>query len=244
MPFTFSHIALAIPLKRISNKLSTTGLVIGSMLPDVEYYLRMKMYGTWGNTLKGILLYEIPLGIILAILFHTIVRRTLILHLPIFISNHWQDFINYDWIQKFKSNWGWFIFSLVLGILTHLFWDALTHEPNYILGFEMSLLNKEFGSRPLYETNQILFSIIGLVLLVYMIFNRKILSSSDEHQLEVKSKFKFWVSVICLFLMICSIKYLFGIPEDKYYLQLLVISCSASMIAIFISSFLFRKQTH
>ncbi|MDX1702195.1 MAG: DUF4184 family protein, partial [Melioribacteraceae bacterium] len=98
MPYTFSHIAFALPLKKISpKKISTTGLVIGSMLPDVEYYLRMTMYGEWGHTLKGIIMYEIAIGIVIAFIYHLFIRNPLIKHLPDTIKRKWYDLLDFNW---------------------------------------------------------------------------------------------------------------------------------------------------
>ena len=55
MPFTFSHPALILPLKYFPNKwFSLTGLVIGSLTPDFEYFLRMRIKSVYSHTLEGI----------------------------------------------------------------------------------------------------------------------------------------------------------------------------------------------
>jgi len=143
LPFTASHIIFALPFyKWLSKRLSLTGLVIGSMISDVEYYLRMTMYGVWGNTLKGIFLYELPLAIIISFVYHLIVRDVLIKHLPEPWHNKWSHLLGFDWSGYFKNNWGWYFISLTVGILTHLFWDILTHEAGYIFGIELQFLNQ------------------------------------------------------------------------------------------------------
>lgn len=44
MSFTFSHPAIVSPLNYFPNKwFSLTGLVIGSLTPDFEYFLRMRI---------------------------------------------------------------------------------------------------------------------------------------------------------------------------------------------------------
>jgi hypothetical protein len=42
MPFTFAHPAIVLPLKHLPKRwYSLTGLIIGSMTPDFEYFIRM-----------------------------------------------------------------------------------------------------------------------------------------------------------------------------------------------------------
>ena len=44
MPFTFSHPAIVLPLVRKSGHwFSATGLIIGSLTPDFEYFMRMRI---------------------------------------------------------------------------------------------------------------------------------------------------------------------------------------------------------
>jgi len=243
MPFTLSHIVLALPLKKLVTRLSVTGLIIGSMLPDAEYYLRMTMYGTWGNTARGILLYEIPLGILFAFLFHSVIRKALLLHLPDIISSKWQDLYTYDWNEDFKKNWPWFLVSLLVGIVTHLFWDALTHEPNYVLGIDIRWLNMEFFGYRLFELNQLILSVLGLTILGYVLLNRKTIPTGEIARVSSVRKMKFWFVGLLFFLMVYLIRWSFGIPDEKYYLQHLVIFCSSSTIAVFLSSLLFGKNS-
>jgi hypothetical protein len=55
MPFTFSHPAIILPLAYLPKKwYSMTGLVIGSLVPDFEYFLRMSMAGYHSHTIAGL----------------------------------------------------------------------------------------------------------------------------------------------------------------------------------------------
>ncbi|SEP14833.1 DUF4184 family protein [Paenibacillus sp. OV219] len=55
MPFTFAHPAYALPLKFINPRyLSATGLVLGSMAPDFEYFLTLEPHQTIGHSFSGL----------------------------------------------------------------------------------------------------------------------------------------------------------------------------------------------
>ena len=56
MPFTFAHPAAIIPINsRFKSKFCLTGLVLGSMAPDFEYFIRLKPYSAYGHNLIGFL---------------------------------------------------------------------------------------------------------------------------------------------------------------------------------------------
>ena|ERR1035437_3493274 len=79
MPFTFSHPALVLPIAYFPRKFySLTGLVVGSMIPDFEYFLRMSTEGKYGHTLPGILWFDLPLALLVALIYHQVVRNLLI----------------------------------------------------------------------------------------------------------------------------------------------------------------------
>lgn len=76
MPFTFSHPAIVLPITRLPNRfVSATGLIIGSLTPDFEYFLRLNLHSAYSHTIAGVFWFDLPLGIILAFLFHLIVKK-------------------------------------------------------------------------------------------------------------------------------------------------------------------------
>ena len=88
MPFTFSHPAIILPLTFLPKKwYSLTGLVIGSLTPDFEYFLRMKIQSNYSHSLSGIFWFDIPLSICLAFIFHNYVRNSLFDNLPTILKS-------------------------------------------------------------------------------------------------------------------------------------------------------------
>ncbi|GFN31805.1 DUF4184 family protein [Paenibacillus xylaniclasticus] len=50
MPFTLFHPAFAVPFRRLlPGKLVLPGIVLGSMAPDLEYFVRMEAVGKIGH---------------------------------------------------------------------------------------------------------------------------------------------------------------------------------------------------
>lgn len=73
MPFTFSHPAIILPLTSSKRQwFSATGLVIGSMTPDFEYFIRMKVQSDFSHTLPGLLWFDLPLGLLLSFIYNAL----------------------------------------------------------------------------------------------------------------------------------------------------------------------------
>ncbi|OYU83687.1 MAG: hypothetical protein CFE24_10190 [Flavobacterium sp. BFFFF2] len=134
MPFTFSHPALVIPLGYLPKKwISMTGLVIGSIAPDFEYFLRMRIQSNYSHTIAGLFLFDLPLGIFLAYMFHLVVRNTLCSNLPTFLQYRFAAFNQFDWHFHVKKHYLIIFISMLVGAASHLFWDSFTHKDGYFV---------------------------------------------------------------------------------------------------------------
>lgn len=56
MPLTFAHPAAILPFSRQSKYIHFSALVLGSMAPDFEYFLRGRPVGEIGHSFTGFLL--------------------------------------------------------------------------------------------------------------------------------------------------------------------------------------------
>ncbi|MEJ8802915.1 DUF4184 family protein [Pontibacter sp. H249] len=134
MPFTAAHPAIILPLKyKFGRFFSTTGLVIGSIAPDFAYFLNPIITTKVSHTLKGVLVFNLPITIILAILFHAIVREQVIRFLPPFLKQKAVIAAQVKWFNYLKKNWHIFLISTLIGILSHLFWDSFTHYSGFFV---------------------------------------------------------------------------------------------------------------
>lgn len=126
MPFTFSHPAIILPLKYLPRKwFSLTGLIVGSLTPDFEYFIRMKVQSNYSHTVYGILWFDLPLAILLSFIFHNIIRDDLFKNVPKNIQSRILVYAEFNWNNYFKRNWVVIIVSTLIGITSHLFWGWL-----------------------------------------------------------------------------------------------------------------------
>lgn len=203
MPFTFSHPAIILPFLK-NKKLSATGLIVGAMSPDFEYFFRMKMQGDIGHTFLGMFLVDIPLGILVAFIFHELIKRPLIDNLPSFFKERVTVLYEMNWLSYFKSNAHIVMVSLLLGVISHIFWDAFTHETGYFVQ-RISFLNSKLLGIPFYKITQHLSSLIGIILIFFYIYR---LPATVKEQDEIN--LKYWFLVVFITIIVLGARFAFG----------------------------------
>ncbi len=128
MPLTFSHPAVILPAKFLPERwVSMTGLIIGSITPDFEYFMRMKVESIYSHTWFGMLWFDLPLAILLTFVYHYIIRNPFISNSPVFLKRRLSRYMDFKWAPYFKNHFFTVIICLLAGIASHLFWDAFTH---------------------------------------------------------------------------------------------------------------------
>ena len=170
MPFTFSHPAIVLPLSKWFKKwVSTTGLIIGSMTPDFEYFVRMKIKSEYSHTLSGVFLFNLPLGIILAFIFHNHAKKMLFENLPAYYKSKFNIYIHFNWNKYFNINFLIVIISVILGAYSHIFWDSFTHHNGFFVT-HIPILNNSvilFGHNTyVYKFLQHGSSLIGVIVIL------------------------------------------------------------------------------
>ncbi len=124
MPFTLSHAAAVLPLRR--TRLDMSALVIGSFAPDFPYFMFFAPYGFIGHTPPGIFVFDLPLSLIVLWLFHAYIKWPLLMFLPQAVRRRLQP------IENRYSFWpparlALIVISIVIGTVTHILWDSFTH---------------------------------------------------------------------------------------------------------------------
>ena len=130
MPFTASHAAVVVPLAR--RGLILSALVVGSMAPDLEYFLRLSFTSRYGHTLPGMFALSLPCGLAALWLFHAILKRPLLTLLP---ASHEQRLARYAGPFHFAParRFARILVSLMAGIVSHVVIDAFTHEHGQVV---------------------------------------------------------------------------------------------------------------
>ena len=242
MPFTFSHPAAVLPLNFFPSKWrSMTGLIIGSIAPDFEKFMRMRAYDNYSHTWESIFYFSLPLSLILAFLFHQLVRNTLIDHLPTVLQKRLVSYKDFNWVQHFKKYYVVIILSILVGALSHILWDAFTHNDGRFVKWIPILKNKiVIGSfsMSVYNFLQMFTSVLGamIIIIALLILPRYKITE----QVPVKAKLKYWIIITVLAFIIVVIRYIFGY-HLRYLTNLVVSIIGAGFLSLLITSYLFTK---
>lgn len=168
MPFTLAHPAAVMPLRRI-RYLPTIALVIGSLLPDLPYYLPSRVHTqAWLDlhSLSGSAVIGIPLGMLIlaAVVF---LRRELTALMP--ERAKWVAMREAETLVNRPVNWLLAVPALLIGSWTHILWDGFTHGGTWItrrvdaLNAPVNLFDLYTG--PLSHALQYVSSIVGLLII-------------------------------------------------------------------------------
>jgi hypothetical protein len=131
MPWTFSHPAAVLPLRRFvgPQRLSWLALVIGSLSPDLPYYLGRFQLNA--HLPAGIFGVALPLGFLLLIATRWL-RRPVARLLP--EPHRALALASCDASARLDfASLPWLVLSLLLGAFTHVAWDAFTHANGFMV---------------------------------------------------------------------------------------------------------------
>jgi hypothetical protein len=126
MPFTVSHAAAAYPLRRILGRHAVwSALIIGTAMPDIPYFLPLGVPRWVSHSELGLFYYCLPLGLVLYVLFHRVLKQPLVALLPK-LTRVRLDSRACDGNLP-ASSWTAVALSILIGAASHLAWDAFTH---------------------------------------------------------------------------------------------------------------------
>jgi len=240
MPFTFSHPAIILPLKFLPRKfISITGIIVGSISPDFEYFIRMKIQSDFSHTILGLIWFNLPLGIVFAYVFHNIIRDNLFSNLPKMLKSRLLKFRQFGWNEYLKNNLFVVIISILIGSISHLFWDSFTHETGYFVVMIPMLSNKisiaDFQI-PIFKIIQHSSTIIGIVVIT-LLLNK--LPKTYVQKEDVSAKY--WIVFTLVTFSIIFTKVISSF-DFKLNGNFFVTSISASIIALIITPFFVQKK--
>lgn len=218
-----------------------TGLVIGSLTPDFEYFIRMKVKSIYSHTLLGTFWFDLPLAIILAFIFHNFVRQSLFLNLPTIIQRRLYPFIQFNWNYYFKKNWLIVIVSSMIGILSNLFWDAFTHNHGYFVNQfpELNAIIILFGSKfPLWKIMQHLSTFIGAIIIIMALFK---LPKNSIQKTSINKKY--WVTIFSIVILILILRLSLSFNIQAFG-NIIVSMISAFLISLILTPLIIKPKVN
>lgn len=240
MPFTFSHPAIVLPLAKYSGRhISLTGLIIGSMTPDFEYFFRMKIQSNFSHTISGLFYFDLPAGILLSFVFHNLIRNSLYDNLPKTFRSRLEAFKLFKWNDYFKNHYFVVIISILIGAASHLLWDSFTHAQGYSVR-NFSSLQDSFEivghEIVIYKLLQHLSSLLGGLFIVLAFFRLPM-----KHSAKQSISKNYWLTILTMTTVIVGVRLAFGI-EKNFLGQFIVTGVTAVFLALAFTPTLTRPK--
>ncbi|WP_342648417.1 DUF4184 family protein [Mucilaginibacter sp. CSA2-8R] len=236
MPFTFAHPAIVLPLIKISRRwLSLTALVVGSMTPDFDYFLRLRVKSVYSYTLAGLLWFDLPLGVLLTVLYLVCVKGKLLSALPQYLYRDYDGRSRDTPLTVLSVEYVAVIcYSVLLGAASHLFWDAFTHPHGYFVD-HILWLNKTIAignfKIQYYKLLQHASTAVGLSIIAAIIANCPKLTARIDKSFRIN----FWKTVALVVFFFVVIRFLLSFNHLSFGDFVLTIM-SASFVGIFLSA--------
>lgn len=200
MPWTLSHPAAVLPLRRFAPwPLDFAALVFGSMAPDLGYYINQFGFATFAHTLPGSLLAAFPTALGFLLLFY-LVRRPVCYCFPGRSRRVLLPLCGP--MPTGLTRWAIILVSLLIGVWTHTFWDAWTHDTGWFV------LRLPALQRPLFQIGknvvylplvlQVLSTFFGFAILVvaYFLWLRKQPAGVETGSENDFWRYAFWAGVV------------------------------------------------
>ncbi|MGG4106089.1 DUF4184 family protein [Paenibacillus lautus] len=238
MPFTFAHPVITMPWWK-KKSLPVSAFIIGCMAPDFEYFIRFRAAGLWSHEGPGILLFNIPMILLLYVIFEAVIRPVLFAYLP--------SGFPYRWNREGKlpaSLKGWLTVLLVglVGVGTHLLWDQFTHKGAWIVNqipFLTQLIHIGPVQIPVYKLCQHGSSLFGLILILCWIHRHLYVASTQrDHSYPV---LPFWCVFVVIYILVMLMAMMTVVDGEgmTFVLQLVVPAISSFMLAILVTCLVF-----
>jgi len=214
--------------------MSMSALIIGSITPDFEYFIRMKLSGRYSHSIEGMFFLDLPLACVIALIFHQVVKKPLIDNLPTYFYCRLYSLRTFDFISYLRHYLLFFLICLLIGIASHILWDSFTHANSYFVGdtdFLSAPITIDGLPRwPMFRYFQHASTIIGGGIII-VVFHRL---QKDEKRNN--PSIKFWITLI----LIASIAFVLRASVGFEYFGDIVTSIISSGIIGLMASSIFN----
>jgi Domain of unknown function (DUF4184) len=167
VPFTPSHAAAVLPFLR--TPLPASALVIGSVAPDLPYYLPVEL--PWDtHTAAAVVTVDLLLGGLAWVVWHALLAEPALVWAPGALRARLRD-VPLGLAARVRSVRGVLLtaLALVVGAATHVLWDEFTHAGRWGTA-NLPALARDWGPLPGYRWLQYASGVLGAaVLLLWLV---------------------------------------------------------------------------
>jgi hypothetical protein len=185
MPFTISHVAAVVPFSRpLARWRLLSATIIGSMVPDFGFLMPWRPARIETHSVIALLTFCLPVGLVTFWIFQRMIKTAVMEVLPDHTYSRWRPLAAPADLRSLKQ-WVLAASGIVAGAITHLVWDAFTHEGargvRMIPALDDPIVDiaghRLMGARLLQDAS----SLVGLaVVLLVIIYGLRRDSAADE----------------------------------------------------------------
>ena len=128
MPFTISHVAAVMPFSRpLARWRLLSATIIGSMVPDFGFLMPWRPARIETHSAVALLTFCLPVGLATFWIFQRMIKTAVMEVLPDHTYSRWRPLAAPADLRSLKQ-WVVAACGILAGGITHLVWDAFTHE--------------------------------------------------------------------------------------------------------------------
>jgi hypothetical protein len=198
MPFTVSHAAAVLPFVR--TPLPAAALVIGSMTPDLPFFVPVHVPRALTHSVTGAVTFDVLIGLLAIALWWGLLRAPAIDMMPRAVRERIGPIA---W-RPTPRGIAWLVVALLIGIATHLAWDSFTHA-HYVsdlLPVLQTPIDLAIITVPLYTVLHAVSSLVGGAILIIwvLLWLRRSESRADARTLmPSRVRIGLWTLLATLF---------------------------------------------
>ncbi|WP_158606875.1 DUF4184 family protein [Paenibacillus ginsengarvi] len=225
MPYTPAHPITAIALIwMFPNRFNKTGLVIGTMAPDLQNFIELRPADTgFGHSALGMLTYGLPASIVLAFAFHRLVMPAAAVYLPKPLNRIAAKYWKQGWSVTGVRSWAVFLLSIALGMYSHLFLDGFSHKGGLMYPFATATVEWMMpGVKSPGGVVQFVLSIVGIgieLLLLRVFVYRRREEAAVLPDVRFRTKALFWLLVASAIVLVTLIGMLMYRPHHFHHFR-------------------------
>jgi hypothetical protein len=193
----------------------------------------MSAGGEHGHTLAGIFYFDLPITIVITLIFHYIIREPLLDNLPAFCQSRLVLLRSFDLRSYVLKDYMIFILSAIIGSCSHILWDNFTHNGGIMVKYMAALRDYHVplnGARyPMWYFLQNLFTIIGLLIIAVYFLRIKPVNNQ-----VVTPSVLYWLVISAVAILIFFGRYTLG-PTMKLGDAIVSIISSLMLAVVLIS---------
>lgn len=244
MPFTLAHPSIVLPFK--SKYFNLTALILGSMAPDFIYFLLFSPSSNLGHTMIGFILFNLPMCFLINYVFFKYMKDMIIWSMPKCISDRYMYITKYENNICNKADLLKFVYSALIGMMTHILWDSFTHETGFFVSkISMLSMNIELLQRniPIYKILQHGSTIVGFIIIFIYLYN--IRDKYKYRYINTLNRKLIRISLLIVFIITMSTSILVFYKLGLYIgIGRLVVTLINSIIISYLIVGVFRARFH